>query len=236
MDNNTLILSDDVDSRYKRTEEERARDRALMADMFARGYKTSEIVKLLNEQYPIEKQVSLRTIEADVTRLMMEWRAESVQNIAMEHAKQLLRLQAIERELWQAWDKSKGIKEIIITEAIAGGKDDKDGNLAGKKRRVQTRREQNIGDPRYLEATMKVIEIRNKLLGLNQPERMEIEMIKGMSNDDLEKLIRTTSAAIDALAANTIDAVYAGNSSDSLEGSAEAWNNGEEESGGDLFG
>lgn len=205
----------------KRERWERDRDLREIARLYVRGYKRTEITEIINKQYPPEKQLTHRTIEVDLQQLLQEWRADAVREIAEKHAEQLGKLQEVEKELWLAWEKSKEIREVIITEAVGGGGGKQsEGAPIGRRHRVQTRREQAIGDPRYLEGVMKVIEQRSKLLGLNQPEKLEITAIKEMRNEELEELIRTTSEAITVLAANTYaaSAELAGEVSYRLEG------------------
>lgn len=178
----------------KRTSLEKQKDMAKVAELYSRGFPISDILEIINEQYPPEKRISKRRIEADIQELTRKWQAESLRSISELRAEQLEKLRQVEQELWQAWEKSKEMREIITSELSTGGIED--AGAGGSRRKVQTRREQQVGDPRYLQGILEVVDRRTKLLGLNEPQKVQLSVIQEMKDDELENLIREISAEV----------------------------------------
>ena len=125
------------------------RDQARIAQLYLKQMPQSEIAELL--------KINQSTVSRDLKVIQEEWRKSTL--IDMNEAKQreLARIDQLEREAWQAWERSIGEK-IETTNKKSG---------EGTEETVRKRTE--AGDPRYLSVIAECIEKRMKILGLNAP-------------------------------------------------------------------
>lgn len=85
----------------------RAARRAIVADLYRRGYSYGAIQARLREEAGMER-TSLSTIHSDVMALLAEWRAERLESIEDYVTLELRRIDDATRALWAEWEKSKG--------------------------------------------------------------------------------------------------------------------------------
>jgi hypothetical protein len=182
-----------VNPTHKRTRGEKERDMGIITRLYLQGYNQTQIHEKINEQYPLERRISLRRISYDIQEIVQEWHDSSTRELSQFRSEQLQKLDAAEREFWEAWEKSKDVKETTTTEATSGGTDE---SPLGRRTKVQRRREQQVGDPRFLDGVLKVIDYRSKLLGLNEPVRVQLSMIQSMRDEELEQLIKDISSEV----------------------------------------
>lgn len=145
-------------ARPKRTPEEVERDRAEIARLLVRGLTQAEIAFRL--------ETSRQMVSYDVQIIKEAWRKSARFDMEAAIGQELGRLDELEREAWTAWAQSKLPKESTLTGQTTG-------KAAGN--RVEIRREQRDGNPAYLAAIMACIDRRCKLLGLDAPEKVDIE-------------------------------------------------------------
>ena len=93
--------------RHRRTEDQRHRDLALCARMYLQGYTQREIRDSLNTRDGVKYQLSHVTVHNDLTKARELWLASALVDIDQVKARQLARLDLIERETWEAWEQSK---------------------------------------------------------------------------------------------------------------------------------
>lgn len=84
----------------------RAARRAIVADLYRRGYPYGAIQARLREEAGMER-TSLSTIHSDVMALLAEWRAERLESIEDYVTLELRRIDDATRALWAEWEKSK---------------------------------------------------------------------------------------------------------------------------------
>jgi hypothetical protein len=131
--------------------------RCQVADLFLRGVKRqTELGQRIG--------VNRSTISRDLRVLNDRWKASAVRDLDAAKGQELERLDQLEREAWQAWEKSKGAHESTTTEQTSTG--------AGERVKAAIRKDEQCGDPRYLAVVQWCIEQRCKLLGLNAPHRV----------------------------------------------------------------
>lgn len=156
----------------KRTVEQREADKRFCAELFVKGYAYRVIAERLNEynhENGLEYSVTYKTVFMDIQQVLAEWKKERFKDIDNYMQLELKKLDKIEVELWDAWEKSKSskrktkIKNGTINNGIASG-----GELA--ERTLET----TDGDPRYLDLLLKVQERRAKLLGYNAPVKVDV--------------------------------------------------------------
>jgi hypothetical protein len=121
-----------------------------VAELYVQGRYQAEIGQLLGVT---QQQVSL-----DLKAIQQEWLKASVRNFDTIRAEQLAKIDRIEREAWQAWERSLKQREVTIQEVTES---------ATRINKVTLRKEGQDGDPRYLQVIQKCIDQRCDLLGLS---------------------------------------------------------------------
>nr|UWG75085.1 MAG: hypothetical protein [Bacteriophage sp.] len=147
---------------YRRTPEQRENDLVFCTDLFLRGYSYRQISDLLNQRnaklgldYAI---VPPMRVYKDLKQLLINWKREHEENIDLYITKELSKLDKIEAELWDAWERSK--KRIVSKIRQSGLK--------------MERSETFAGNPRYLDLVLSVQQRRAKLLGLDAPVKVDL--------------------------------------------------------------
>lgn len=156
----------------KRTKEQRESDKSFCAELFVKGYSYKQIAEKLNErtkQNGLDYTISIQQIYTDINNILASWKKERFDCIDKYMQLELKRLDKMEVELWEAWERSKEPKRktqirggSILNTHISGGILDK------------RELEDKNGDPRYLDLLLKVQERRAKLLGYNAPLKLDI--------------------------------------------------------------
>lgn len=134
-------------SRQRKLEIEKRRLK--VAELALKGCRQLEIAERLG--------VTQATVSLDLKHLRDEWRQGARDDIAAEVARQLEKLSLLEREAWDAWERSK--QPAHSTVVYRGGE-----NEPSKMR--QTLKHQT-GDVRYLDQVQKCLAATRALLGLS---------------------------------------------------------------------
>ena len=147
---------------YRRTPEQRENDLVFCTDLFLKGYSYIQISDLLNKRnakmgldYAI---VPPMRVYKDLKQLLINWKREHEENIDLYITKELSKLDKIEAELWDAWERSK--KRIVSKIRQSGLKTERSETFAG--------------NPRYLDLVLSVQQRRAKLLGLDAPVKVDL--------------------------------------------------------------
>jgi hypothetical protein len=147
---------------YRRTPEQRENDLIFCTDLFLKGYSYRQISDLLNKRnakmgldYAI---VPPMRVYKDLKQLLINWKREHEENIDLYITKELSKLDKIEAELWDAWERSK--KRIVSKIRQSGLKTERSETFAG--------------NPRYLDLVLSVQQRRAKLLGLDAPVKVDL--------------------------------------------------------------
>jgi len=131
-----------------------AERRARVFRLYARGKTMRQVAE--------EAGTSLATVCRDVNHVLDAYRLAALQDAHHHVARELARLAAIEAELWDAWERSKG-EATETTTARRGG-------ASGEAGESRTRRRQRDGDPRVMRLVLGCWERRCRLLGLLRAE------------------------------------------------------------------
>ena len=147
---------------YRRTPEQRENDLVFCTDLFLKGYSYRQISDLLNKRnakmgldYAI---VPPMRVYKDLKQLLINWKREHEENIDLYITKELSKLDKIEAELWDAWERSK--KRIVSKIRQSGLKTERSETFAG--------------NPRYLDLVLSVQQRRAKFLGLDAPVKVDL--------------------------------------------------------------
>ncbi len=148
-----------------RTDFERERDRAEVAELYLKQWTQQEIADKLD--------LSRVTVGADLKFIQKSWRESSL--IDMNEAKQreLERIDKLEREYWRAWEKSQQDAEESTQKAATELMPD--GEIKRKPGgEVVLKKKGQSGDASYLRGIQWCIEQRCKILGIEAPQKVEL--------------------------------------------------------------
>jgi hypothetical protein len=115
-----------------------------------------------------EVGISAATVCRDLKALQQQWVKSALVDFDEAKARELAKVDRLEREYWEAWLASKEEKMSTATET-ATTKD-------GKRDKAQIRREERNGDPRYLQGVQWCIEKRCKILGVDAAQKLDIKV------------------------------------------------------------
>lgn len=127
--------------------------RRQVAALYLQGKWQSEIAQVLGVH---QTQVSY-----DLKLLQQRWYQESIEDIDKRKAIELKRIDKIELECWEGWNRSIQVREVTITEAS-------EGTRPGRK--ATMRKEGQAGDPRFLAEIGKCVDRRIAILGIGARE------------------------------------------------------------------
>jgi predicted transcriptional regulator len=129
--------------------------RMLVAEMYKAGKTQTEIAESLG--------VNQSNISRDIRHLVKGWWQSGLYDIHLARKIELDKLNALEEEYWKGWVRSCKDAEILIV---------KESSKVGVESTTKTI--VRIGDPRFLEGIQRCVEQRIKLLGLNEPENINL--------------------------------------------------------------
>jgi predicted transcriptional regulator len=144
----------------RRCAAEIARDRRRIADLYLQGWLQVEIGE--------EVGVSQATVSRDLKALQEEWLQSALVDFDKAKARELARIDRLEREYWRAWVRSVEDKEVEVQEKVEAG--EKQGRL-----KVSLRREGQAGDARFLAGVQWCIEQRCQILRLYAPVDVDLK-------------------------------------------------------------
>jgi hypothetical protein len=120
---------------------ERIRRRKLVARLYLRGLTEPAIAE--------ELDVSEGTVDRDITHLGEQWRKESDREPRFRYERELARTEALEYEIWQAWEASSNPTHKVAVVRDAEGREKTTTTMTECKR-----------DPRYIGFLIKCVPLR----------------------------------------------------------------------------
>lgn len=124
-----------------------------------------------------------------LTAIEAEWLANAQRDISLIKAEELAKLDLVDAETWEQFDRSKlnaettttrlvGVDEVKSGKAKHNPPDDEEEDPRGVKLQVQTEETKKVsgqcGDPRYLQILINTTKTRADILGLNVPTKLEV--------------------------------------------------------------
>lgn len=142
----------------KRTRAQKIKDRETIA--------TLRLQALTLEQIVQQTGLSKSTVQRTLRELQAEWQARAAAATDEVKARELAKLDQLERETWSEWHRSK---EDWVKKSVKKG-----GDVAGVKSSPETKVDTGgqCGDPRYLNVLLGIQERRAKLLGIEAPQKI----------------------------------------------------------------
>ena len=154
-----------------RTADQMLNDRRIIAERYLRGDYQADIARDLG--------VSQQQVSYDLKAIRAAWLTAAVRDFDAARAQELAKIDAVEREYWEAWERSKKDKETTLH--------DVDGAKQIKKATI--RREGQSGNPAYLVGILTCIERRCSILGLDAPKRFVIKWDE-LSDEQIDRLAK----------------------------------------------
>lgn len=149
----------------KRTPTEIDRDRLDIAASYLAGKTLHTITEWLNKNR--EYRMTVASVSRDLEAVRLVWRERATKLISERKAEELARLDRIESEAWDAWERSK-------KDAVNKFGQRKQSPAAGDKgptvlhEEVGTETKQRDGNPKFLELVARCVERRLDVLGISQ--------------------------------------------------------------------
>jgi hypothetical protein len=156
-------------SHHRRTKIQRENDLAEIAAMHLKGVPQREIAANFNLKQP--------QISKDIAEIYRRWAEKNPIALSTLKARELARIDELERTYWKAWEDSQKPREVEFQEKTSIEPDvSEDGAAtAGKDRLKASRRtEGQVGNPAFLAGISKCGEQRCKLIGLDAPQQLEV--------------------------------------------------------------
>ena len=139
---------------YRRKPVQVARDRRVISDLYLKGWLQADIARHLG--------VSITTVIKDLLYIQQDWAQQTLTDAGEIIARELAKIDVLEREAWQAWKRSTSVVRVENIE--------RDGIELIETTIIENARD---GEPRFLDAIHKCIQQRCKLLGIS-PDRLEL--------------------------------------------------------------
>lgn len=192
-----------------RSEAEHERDRVIIARMYLRGKSIHEILFEVNALYTA-RPITIKEIEFELESIRTAWMRSTLFDFNTAKMKELARLDEVEREAWEAWERSK-LKHVRLEYMVT---DDQVPFSPERIAKVQRKKkykviEATVGDIKYLEVIERMIKMRCEIIGLFQAKQLQIDwrteaIQSGMDEKTLdavkEKTIETLVKAIEEAA------------------------------------
>jgi hypothetical protein len=156
---------------------EERRNRVL--SYYVRGYRQTAIAELVG--------CDQKTVSNDLAVIRRQWAKANGERVTELQARELARIDEIERQAWAAWERSQQERSRSRTKRTDPG-----GGPA--KLEASVEKETPVGDPRWLERVSWCVEARVRILGL-------------AAHDQLDKLIKMRQLATADQVGELLDAV-----------------------------
>jgi predicted XRE-type DNA-binding protein len=145
----------------KRTPFQREEDLVQITRLYLQGRTQRDIAEVVG--------VSQGQVNHDLKLIQQRWRESSIMDMNEAKQKELARIDEVEIQFWEAWERSKNERTRARQESDGKSKDGKPNVV-----RATMEKEQRDGNPAFLAGVMSCIERRCKLLGLDAPAKAEL--------------------------------------------------------------
>lgn len=165
----------------KRSNEQKELDIVICTRYFLQGYTYRQIADKLNIEIKARGNnytIDFRTVYRDLQKVLIEWKKEHADDMDAYVRKEVQKLDLMECELWQAWEKSKTGKfreKVAKRPSRDELKDSYDTN--------ETTTETSAGNPRFLQLILEVMQRRAKLLGFDAPVKVDVTGLSAREQD-----------------------------------------------------
>lgn len=157
----------------KLSQAEREERHDLLAQMYVKGYTQAEMAAELG--------LVQSTINKEIRKMVDRWAGTKFEDLDRYKSEQLHRINMMESELWEAWEKSKTARKVIVNKSKSGELLNDVDAITGRPIKVQedkywklatTEEEATGGDMQYMNGIMWCVSERSKILGINAPKKV----------------------------------------------------------------
>lgn len=187
----------------KRSKKQREYDLERTAEYYLQGWTQRRIADKLG--------VSQAQVSLDLKKMQKRWQESALVNFDEARAKELARIDELERTYWAEWHRSREARTISRTRRSARdlpGKGKEEGEDEGQTIRSAESSEiieERLGDPRYLQGVQWCIQERIKLLGLYAPTKTQTE-VSGKDGGPIQT--QTRGDYSHEVKGETVDGIY----------------------------
>ena len=160
---------------HKRSPTQRKRDRALISKMYLQGKTQYQIKDYLDarvddpNEEDVDYQISRQQIWKDLDIIRQQWRKEMIRDFDTLKSKELKRLDKVEDEAWQAYERSMSRSRRVRKRGGEGG------HPKEKEMDVELTTQDRDGDAKWLDVILKCVSKRCEILGLDEPQRHQVD-------------------------------------------------------------
>lgn len=154
--------------RLVRTHYQIDRDRMIISKLYLAGYLQRQIPAMLKEKSGADYTLSQQMVSLDIKRVQKMWRDSAIRDFDKQRERELAKIDLLELEAWEQWERSK---QDFVSK-IGKRRDNEKGET--KEQSIKT--EERTGNIAYWNAIMRCIERRCAMLGLDAPQRHEVEV------------------------------------------------------------
>lgn len=169
----------------KRSKIQQERDRVTIAELYLKGWSQGRIGEYL--------ELDQSTICRELKKVKQAWKEEAVRDYSLHIGEQMRRLALVESEYWSGWERSQTAKEQSLQEKLTEAATSGDSRA-----KIQRRTETRVGDVRFLEGIVKIVQERSKLLDLYPASDREFNNATAIGRNSSSGLSGDTVDAIRA--------------------------------------
>jgi hypothetical protein len=148
----------------KRTRLEINRDRRQTAEWYLKGWTQQQIADAISDDPERHYTLSRVQISNDLAAIRKDWQASAVRNFDEAQAQELAKVDLLELEYWQAWERSCQDAETRTRKQRLADE--------GEVKEITKVTKGQAGDKRFLDGVQWCIERRCKILGLDAPQKI----------------------------------------------------------------
>ena len=178
----------------KRNKMQKIGDRAVIVEMLLKGQTLYAIHERINELRKGEYSLSYSQIVYDAKLVERQWVEEYLSDVNAAKAKELARVDKIERAAWEEWERSKRTLARTEKEQIENEQGGADGKAYNRHRKTRAKKieQERDADRKFMEIVQWCVDTRCKILGLNAAQRYDISWKKqaqaaGVDPDKLQQ-------------------------------------------------
>ncbi|HNC59130.1 MAG TPA: hypothetical protein PLP33_27130 [Leptospiraceae bacterium] len=146
----------------RRNKHEKASHLNKISEYYLDGMSQSNIAKIIG--------ISQSQVSQDLELVRQQWMKETIIDIDIIKAEQLKKIDRIEREMWDCWEKSKRIKKSKVTR---GRINQQTGATPGS---FELYEEEELGDTKFMDKIQWCISERLKITGGYAPKKIEADV------------------------------------------------------------
>ena len=153
-----------------------ARDREEITDLYLMGWTQERITDRINQDQSRDYILSRQQIGYDLKKIQQAWQDSTLMNIDEAKRIELAKVDHLEREYWDAWERSCENAETTSKKtkgAVKQYQDETGRFVKEQPAEVNQTSKGQAGDPRFLTGVQWCIERRCKIIGIDAPLKQE---------------------------------------------------------------